>query len=90
MAALVPVLSKLAQESKVIFRVKQKEGTESLALFDPASIKSGETHHAQPDDESGDHIVVTVEAFGERHPKGELLGEEMHGKNILNFPKKED
>jgi hypothetical protein len=82
-------LEKLAEEGKVWFRVKQKDGTEQLASYDPGSFKSGETCVIVHDDDSKT-LMISIDVIGDRHPEGSLLGEEYLGKNVINFPSRKD
>jgi hypothetical protein len=78
-------LERLAEEGKVWFRVKQKDGTESSALYDPGSFESGETCVVVLDDDTK-IMLISVDVIGDSHPEGSLLGEEYLGKNVINFP----
>ena len=80
---------RLAEEGKVWFRVKQKDGTESLALYDPGSFKSGETC-VMVDDDDSKTLLISIDVIGDRHPEGSFLGEEYLGKNVINFPPRKD
>ncbi|MDA7755565.1 hypothetical protein N8933_11205 [Pseudomonadales bacterium] len=82
-------LERLAEEGKVWFRVKQKDGTESLALYDPSSLKAGETC-VMVDDDDSKTMLISLDVIGDRHPEGSLLGEEYLGKNVINFPPRKD